>query len=163
MGVTNVDNLIENQAVSTLRDAAQVVNERKALQRVGGSSVRYYRTDSPGSWLWSGRLDTQSLQSSTTGFARFSVVFLSSTSVAFMSSCVVEVESSTDGVTWSPQLPAPAPATFSWLVQDAGVINAEPYKAKYEVSLQGPYNDYRRFKVQALTSDPVSISAVRIL
>lgn len=158
MGVTNFDNLIENQAVSTLRDAAQTMNERKAVQRVGGSSVRYYRTDSPGAWLWTGQLDTQSLQSSTTGFARFSVAFTSSTSAAFMSSCVADVESSSDGITWAPQH-----APFNWFLQDAGVVNAEPYKAKYELSLQGPYNDYRRFKVQALTSDPVSINAVRIL
>lgn len=158
MGVTSFDSLPQNQAVSALREAAQVVNERKAMQRAGGSSIRYYRTDSPGDWLWSGRLDTQSTQSTTTGYARFLVELTSSTSVAFMSSCVVEVESSSDGVTW-----APLPAPFNWFLQDAGVMNAEPYKAKYEVSLQGLYNSYRRFKVQALTSDPVSISAVRIL
>lgn len=163
MGVTNFDNLVENQAVSTLREAAQVMHERKAMQLAGGSSIRYFRTDSPGAWLWSGQLDTVSAQSSGTGLARFLLVFTSTVNIAFMSSCVVEAEGSSDGLVWTPLPSSPGPSTANWKLQDAGVINGEPYKAKYDLSLQGPVNEYRRFKVQALTSDPVSISAVRTL
>ncbi|MEW1950663.1 hypothetical protein AB0280_15540 [Pseudarthrobacter sp902506025] len=164
MGVTNVDSLLENHAVSTLRDAAQLMNERKAMQRVGGSSVRYFRTDSPGAWLWTGQIDTvPAAAGSFSGLARFLVILTSGTSVALMSSCVVEVEGSTDGVTWVSLPAATGPGAGNWTLQDAGVINAEPYKSKYELRLDGPYNEYRRFKVQALSSDPVAISTTRIL
>ena len=163
MGVTNYDFLLENQAASLLKEAAQTASERKAMQRVGSYSVRYYRTDSAGAWLWSGRLDTQSAQSTSTGFARFLIVLTSTTSAAFLSSCVVEVEESTDGVTWTPQRPITSPFGFNWELQEAGVVGAEPYKAKYDLFLQGGYDQYRRYKVQALSSDPVSISYVRTL
>ncbi|WP_437770606.1 hypothetical protein [Arthrobacter sp. KNU40] len=164
MGVTNYDSLLENQAAHTLREAAQTASERKAMQRIGGSSLRYYRTNNAGSYAWSGRLDTVSAQSSTTGLARFLVNFTSSANEAFMSSIVVEVEQSTDGVTWTPLPWSTSPVGgFDWQVQDAGVVNTEAFNAKYDLFLRGPLNAYRRFKIQALTSDPVSISLTRTL
>lgn len=164
MGVTKYDSLPENQAASTLREAVQAANERKAMQRVGGSNLRYYRTNNSGTWAWSGQLDTVSAQSGTTGLARFLVSFTSSTNIAFMSSIVVEVEQSSDATTWTAMpWSSSAFGGFDWQVQDGGVVNAEPYKAKYDLFLRGPVNSYRRFKIQALTSDPVSISLTRTL
>ena len=161
--MTSYDYLPENMATTLLREADQIPRERKAMQRVGSASVRYYRIDNSGTWLWSGRLDTQSAQSTATGLAYFLITFTSSTSPAFLTSCVVEVESSTDGITWTPLRSVTSAFGPNWKLQEAGVVNAEPYKAKYDLQLPGPYNDSRRFKVQALSTDPVTISVTRTL
>lgn len=161
MGVTNFDNLPQNQAATTLRAAEQALNERKAMQRVGKSSVSYYRTNDAGSYLWSGRLDFQSGQSPTVGMANFMVNLTSSASPAFLSALVATVESSSDGVTWN-QIRSDG-SSNPWRMQEGSVVTAQPYVAAYEVIMTGTYMEYRRFKVQALTSDPVSISVVRTL
>lgn len=159
MGV--LDLLPEGQAVAALKEAQQQARERKAMQRVGASSVRYFITDSAGVWLWSGRLDFQSGQSPGTGMANFNVLLTSSTSPAFLSAVAITVESSGDGITWSPS--RSVAAGDPWRVQEGSVLTAQAYVATYEIEMRGSYLEYRRFKVQALTSDPVAISAVRTL
>lgn len=160
MGVTRYDDLSENQAASSLREADQTVRERKAMQRMGGSNLRYFRTDSD--WLWSGRLDTQSVQSSATGLARFLITLTSPSVTSFLGCIVVEVEKSPDGITWTHQPPFSSPfGGADWELTNEAVVAAEPYKLKFALALQGPYNEYRRFKVQGLTSSPVAISATR--
>lgn len=164
MGVTNFDYLPENQAAATLREAAQIAKERKAMQRMGGDSLRYFRTDDAGAFAWSGRLDTQSVQDASTGLANFLIILTSSRAPAFLASMVVEVEGSTDGVSWAPQPHTTGPTDgYNWVLGGAGIANAEPYKMKFQINIRGPYNHYRRFKVQALTTSPVSISVSRIL
>lgn len=165
MGVTNYDALPENQLAANLRNATQTARERKARQRIGGSSIRYYRTDNTGTYAWSGQLDTPSAQSPTTiGYAVFVVTLTSTTSPAFLSSISAQVESSTDGVTWTPipWLAAPFGAP-DWTLNEADAIEAEPFKATYRMFHGGALNSYRRFKLQALTTDPVSISLTRVL
>lgn len=164
MGVTRFDDLPENQATATLREAAQNAKERKAMQRMGGDSLRYFRTDNAGDYAWSGRLDTQSVQSSNDGLANFLLTFTSGNAPAFMSSLVVEVEVSSDGVSWSPQAHTTSPVGgYNWTVGGAGVSAAEPNKVKYQLNLRGPYNHYRRFKIQALTTSPVTVVVTRVL
>lgn len=164
MGVTKYDDLPENQATTALRESAQTARERKAMQRMGGDSLRYFRTDSAGDYAWSGQLDTQSVQDASTGFANFLLTFTSTSAPAFLSSLVVEVEASSDGVSWSPQAHTTSSAGgYNWIVGGAGVSAAEPYKMKYQLNLRGPYNHYRRFKIQALTTSPVTISVTRVL
>ncbi|MDR6794743.1 hypothetical protein J2X12_004325 [Pseudarthrobacter oxydans] len=150
-----------NQAVAAVKEAQQQARERKAMQRVGGSSVRYFITDSAGSWIWSGRVDFQSAQSPGTGMANFNILLTSSTSPAFLAAVAVTVESSSDGVTWVPS--RSKGLNDPWRVQEGSVLTAMPYVAIYEVEMRGTYMEYRRFKVQAMTSDPVAISVARTL
>lgn len=162
MGITRYDDLPENQAAAAVREATQAAQERKAMQRFGGSNLRYYRTDSPGAWLWSGQLDFESGQSAGTGMARFIIYFTSSTSDTFLSSISVVVEGSSDGITWSPQpWKSSSGGNYDWTVQDGSAFSAQPFKIIYDIIMRGPYMAYRRFKVQALTSAPVTISFVR--
>ena len=166
MGVTNFDNLPQNLPQTMLGEARQVARERKgSSQRVAGANLRYFRVDNTGEFVWSGRVDTQSVQSSSTGFAFFIITLTSSVAPVFLARVVAEYfESNDSGATWTAVVLVGSPFTRPPMtVRPLVGIEVEPYESKWLVSIIDDYNDYRAFKIQALATDLVSIGVERVL
>jgi hypothetical protein len=162
MGVTNYDNLRENKLETTLRESRQVRLERKgSSQRVAGANLRYFRTDNTGEFAWTGQADLQSPQSPSTGGAFFTVTLEAETTPIFLHDLVVELYTSSDsGSTWDPV--AITSTTHTYTLQPAAEIIITPHEAAYLLSLAAPLDTYMAFKLQALTTAPVTIAVERI-
>lgn len=165
MGVTRFDDLPENRVPVALRDARQTAAERKAGQFVGGSSIRYFRTDLPSALAF--QLTATHPQFTSSGIAKLQITLTSDIAAAFLASLVVEVDTSTDGgSTWSPQVPLESTLGGSnyWELRAGDPVGAEPFKAKFTMNhLHTPVGSWRRVRVQALTTVPVTIVVEQLL
>lgn len=161
MGLTNFDALPENLAMTRLREAQQTAQERKgSAQRVAGSNLRYFRTSNTGEYAWEGQTDFQSPQAPSTGGAFFTITLTSQNAPVFLNDLVVEVFKSNDGGDTYTEVD-PFELTTVWTLLPAAPIGITPYEARWLFYLHSTLDDYVAFKLQALTTDVVTITVER--
>ncbi|MGW6120431.1 hypothetical protein ACWFRF_15420 [Nocardia sp. NPDC055165] len=131
-----------------------------SAQRTGGASVHYIRTDNAGTYAWTGQVTTASPGSPSTGGAFFVVTLTSVNAEVFLNDLVVDLFKSVDaGATYSAV--DPSSGYVLYILEAAAPIEITPFQAKWFLSLFGPINTYVAFKLQALTTDEVTIGVVR--
>lgn len=167
MGVTNYDNLPEQAVETTMRRIAQTAKERKGKQRTGGASSRFFTSENPGQFDWSGKLSTPDPQSPTFGIKQF-LVTLTAERVNFLQDDLVkEVYVSSDsGATWKRHTYKDAtklvpPYAFYGASRYPTTVN-DLHISKWLLSFDGPLNTWVAFKLQVIADDRVSISMVAL-
>lgn len=165
MGVTNYDNLPENVVESRLREAQQAMRELKGTsQSFGDDSLYYHRRSNVGEFAWSGRVDSPAPQPGSGGAFFEATVYSPNVEVA-LSDLVLEVFVSSDGITWTPYTTLDSFNTVSpnlnYYCDRKPASNNVPNEASWIIGLIANLNARAAFKLQALSTDDVSISVVR--
>lgn len=160
MGVR--DRLPGQAAVRILKDAQEAEIGLKARQFVGASSSRYYETENPGEFDWSGRLSTPSPQMPEQGSMVLLVEASPTDSQVLIADLVPECYTSTDGVTWTRFFYDPSnfasPFYFYW-VNEAPA--ASPTTNRWYVVCSALLNSWIAWKFQVVTDQPVMLTVTR--
>ncbi|TFC63704.1 hypothetical protein E3O62_02435 [Cryobacterium sp. TMT2-15-1] len=170
MGVTQLDNLPENQLVRTIVDARQTARELKGSnQLVSGANLAFFVSQSASTYDWSGLLDGLA-GIPTYGQARFVITLTSPIAVVPLVDVAVVAYYSADGVTWgeytyrrglNDQYNGIAPELRRSLEVLPGIENG-PGEAKFMLQLFGKQNSRVAFKLQVTGTDEVSITVTRV-
>lgn len=168
--MSRLNDLPERALTQALIEARRDMAELKgAPQRVSGANLTYFASELAESFDWSGQLSTVH-PATGRGYSGFTITLTSKTAVVPMTDLAVVVYHSTDGgTTWNEYSQgrgiadsyngvAPEISRFLTVLQGTEV---EPFTAKYSLLLYGVLNTRVAFKVQAFSTDEVTVSVTR--
>lgn len=167
MGVTNFDNLPQNIVESRLREMKQLEREQKgSMQRTTGNNLRYFIVDNPGEFAWSGKLPTHP----TSEFFIYGVeleVTLTSENQEFPFTDLAFVQyTSNNGTDWYeapyyPNYSDPNDREITCVKSESKGQSVTPFKSKWHISMSARQSTWLALKLQALSTDKVTLSIVR--
>lgn len=170
MGASRINDLPERALTQTLIEARRdMAGLKGAPQRISGANLTYFAGDLPTGFDWSGQLSTAH-PATGRGYAGFTITLTSKTAVVPVTDLAIIVYHSTDGgVTWNEYSQsqglsdtyngiAPEISRFLTVLQGTEV---EAFTAKYSFLLYGVLNTRVAFRVQAFSTDEVTVSVTR--
>lgn len=166
MGVTNFDNLPQNIVETRLREMRQVGREQKgSLQVTSGNNLRYFTVDNTGEFAWKGRLPSNPSQFSVY-YEHFDIELTAVNQLFPLTDIGVTLYTSSDGVSWheAPHLidfSDPNDRNIGYFIHEMKGLETENYKSLWSLTIGARESTWLAIKVQALTTDEVSMSIVR--
>lgn len=161
MGV--LDRLPEQAPQRIILDAERASFEQKARQIAGGSSSRYYESQNPVTFDWSGQLSTASSQAPDYGNLSLSVVMTPVKQVPLISDIIAECYKSTNGTDWTRLYYKPSDFIspyYSYGVNEAPALSENT--REWFIYSSALLNSWIAWKFIAIADQPVNLSVMRI-
>lgn len=152
MGVTNYDNLLQNQVVTTIKKVAQTQREQKGSQQpTSGANVRYHTSDyDPTVFAWTGHTNGSDLT------AVFDVTITTVHASTPITDLAGECFTSTDsGATWTKASQGFDGLMTMWITP-VNMVASEPYTARWNVTLNGSPTPLAGLALQAVSTDDIA-------